>query len=263
MNRTETSSATHTNVTHRILSSILALACLLCMAIPLTTHRVFAYTPRLSAPYNDYHYTTGNQYYKDGYGMPNCTCYAWGRAYEILGHKPNLPIANAGEWYSKNKSSHAYPYGRAPRLGAIACWGRHVAVVEQINGSSITISESHYSGRYFDTHKLTYGSESSYAGTFYGYIYILDNAGEAIASEVLSHFNSGNRDTSKDTTGNYTTDTNGHNLNLRSGPGTGNGVIGQIPANTKVYVSDIQNGWGKVSYGGTIGWIAMQWLKKA
>ena len=83
-------------------------------------------------------------------------------------------MGNAYEWYGYNKRNGYYNYGRGPRLGAIACWSRgHVAVVEKIVGDTITISESHYSGRYFDTKNLKRGNESSYCGNFQGYIYIL------------------------------------------------------------------------------------------
>lgn len=46
-----------------------------------------SFQPRLSmTPENaPSYYTTLNPYYTSGYGMPNCTCYAYGRAYEILG----------------------------------------------------------------------------------------------------------------------------------------------------------------------------------
>ena len=36
-----------------------------------------------------------NPFYQSGYGMPNCTCYAWGRYWEITGERPNLPTGNA------------------------------------------------------------------------------------------------------------------------------------------------------------------------
>lgn len=46
-----------------------------------------SFSPRLSAPSssNKYYYSNLNVFYKYGYGMPNCTAYAYGRAYEILG----------------------------------------------------------------------------------------------------------------------------------------------------------------------------------
>ncbi|MEE1352899.1 MAG: CHAP domain-containing protein [Acutalibacteraceae bacterium] len=132
------------------------------------------FNPRTTAPKNNSYYTSKNAYYQCGYGMPNCTAYAYGRAYEILQKKPKLCMGNAYEWYGYNKSKGYYDYGKKPRLGAIACWGRgHVAVVEKIKDGKVTVSESHYSGRYFDTKQLTQGKESNYCGSFQGYIYIL------------------------------------------------------------------------------------------
>ncbi len=238
------------NPLKKVLALFLSLICAVVVTVPFSAARTSAFSPRMSAPYGVYYYTSGNPYYTTGYGMPNCTCYAWGRAYEILGKKPNLPVANAGLWYSRNKNSGAYPYGRTPKLGAIACWGRHVAVVEKISGNTITISESHASGRYFDTHNLTYGRESSYAGTFYGYIYILKNAVDSLGN-IIDY-------TPKP--GTYKVSTGGSNLNLRSGAGLGNGVVGQIPSNTTVYVSEIKNGWGRVTYNDQSGWVSMDWL---
>lgn len=132
------------------------------------------FVPRTTAPKNNSYYTSKNAYYKCGYGMPNCTAYAYGRAYEILDSKPKLCMGNAYEWYGYNKQHKYYDYGKKPKLGAICCWARgHVAVVEKIAGDKVTISESHYSGRYFDTKTITKGNESKYCGSFQGYIYIL------------------------------------------------------------------------------------------
>lgn len=56
------------------------------------------FTARLSAPaYSNKYYFNGNYnvFYASGYGMPNCTAYAYGRAYEILGKEPKLSWASA------------------------------------------------------------------------------------------------------------------------------------------------------------------------
>jgi len=138
------------------------------------------FTPRKTAPdsKNKYYYSDINLYYKSGWGMPNCTAYAWGRAYEILGGKPKLSTGDGRDFYP-NKSD-GYKRGSTPKLGAIACWAGasdsagHVAVVEEINGSKVTISESHYYSKVvFDTYSLTIGKESNYVSNFQGYIYIL------------------------------------------------------------------------------------------
>ena len=144
-----------------------------------------SFTPRLSAPpsSNKYYYSNLNLFYKYGYGMPNCTAYAYGRAYEILGSEPNLCRYSAEEWYDYNKKGGYYDYGKTPKLGAIACWyydngGGHVAVVEKIENGTITFSNSAYSGENF---YLSYASTSDKnAGgnswwNFQGYIYIIEN----------------------------------------------------------------------------------------
>lgn len=88
------------------------------------------------------------------YGMPNCTCYAWGRFWELTGVKPTtLCTLDAEQWYGY---SDAYSRSQTPVLGAIICWenlnggGGHVAVVEQINADgSIKTSNSAYQSTYF------------------------------------------------------------------------------------------------------------------
>jgi uncharacterized protein YgiM (DUF1202 family) len=51
------------------------------------------------------------------------------------------------------------------------------------------------------------------------------------------------------------------NVNLRSGPSTGNTVLRVVPAGTTVQISDtVQNGFRYVNYDGLAGWIADQYL---
>ncbi len=155
------------------------------------------YSPRLSAPEstNSYYYSNKNIFYASGYGMPNCTAYAYGRAYEILGKAPSLCTGNAGKWYDYNVSGGYYPYGQTPKLGAIAVWANdsshnkgHVAVVEKINNDgTITISESHYGGTLFQT-KTGKPSELYSYKNFLGYIYILSDgvSSETVATPVIT-----------------------------------------------------------------------------
>lgn len=93
--------------------------------------------------------------------LPNCTGYAWGRFYEILGSRPTLCKSYPGGthhaemWYLD--TADGYKRGQEPALGAVACWRKgdlwsndhdnyeagHVAIVEAINeDGSITVSES-------------------------------------------------------------------------------------------------------------------------
>lgn len=138
---------------------------------------VFAsYEPRLTAPNGEPYYTKElNAYSKTGYGMPNCVAYAYGRVYEMNDEAPKISRGNAGEWWFINKANDYYEYGDEPKLGAVACWSRHVAVVEDISeDGTITVSESHWGGTYFDTMEFE-NMYSHYGQTFYGYIYTYDD----------------------------------------------------------------------------------------
>lgn len=130
-----------------------------------------AFTPRLNSIgiLGNFHwYSSRNPYYATGYGMPNCTAYAWGRFWEIgdpLGigeHKPNpkqLPGYYSGQAWWNRVDTSVYQTGSTPRLGAVICFSGgsdgHVAIVEQINNDgSIVTSNSAYGGPYFYTQTL-------------------------------------------------------------------------------------------------------------
>lgn len=139
------------------------------------------YTPRLSSPdANDpRYYSAENPFYAADYGMPNCTCYAWGRAYEINGEPPELSLYDAGTWYNYNAENRIYDYGDEPKEGAIACWAYadggpgHVAVVEQVEDDTVLLSNSAYSGAefYLDTVPADNPSQGRDGWIFQGYIY--------------------------------------------------------------------------------------------
>ena len=139
-----------------------------------------AFKQRLSAPSTTNKYWYGsNPFYKAGYGLPNCTCYAWGRFYEILGKKPALSLSNAENWYGHKDG---YSRGKTPRLGAVICWAKgkvgngsdgagHVAIVEAIyEDGSILISQSGWKSSRFWTSKVAKGYKKS-GYTFLGFIY--------------------------------------------------------------------------------------------
>lgn len=104
--------------------------------------------PRLTdeGMYGSRYWYGANPLYQSGYGLPNCTCYAWGRYWEVTGQRPvNLPTGNAEDWFARAQRA-GFNTGSVPALGAIACWygpgdyAGHVAVVERIlpNGDLIT-----------------------------------------------------------------------------------------------------------------------------
>ncbi len=135
---------------------------------------------RITAPSKgNKHYYSDNVFYQSGYGMPNCTCYAWGRFYELSGKKPKLCTANAENWY---KFNDGYTRGKTPKLGAIIVWSKgiigkgkdgagHVAVVEEIySDGSILTSNSAYKSANFYTKKIAKNYKLS-GYKFEGFIY--------------------------------------------------------------------------------------------
>lgn len=138
------------------------------------------FTPRFTEP--DYNYTVDIEHYQNGnpYSGPvNCTYYAYGRAYELLGYR--LPTwGHARDWWDNADGYEKSGDARAPRLGAIVCWNGtsknpygHVAVVEEINGDMIRYSEANYQGSSFHVSNLiSVNNLSNSDNTFEGYIYL-------------------------------------------------------------------------------------------
>lgn len=149
-----------------------------------------AYQPRLNSDdiQGNFHWYSENPFYLANYGMPNCTCYAWGRFWEIgdplsqhINKPVNLPTSDGGQWWGQAVASGYYQIGQTPQLGAVICFDRpgesgHVAIVEeigQINGRDIIVtSNSAWQSTFFYTQTLyadqNYGW-SSY--NFQGFIY--------------------------------------------------------------------------------------------
>lgn len=221
------------------------------------------YSPRLTEPNknNQYYYSDKNIFYKYGYGMPNCTAYAYGRAYEILKKIPNLCPYDAEKWYDYNKSNNYYDYGKTPKLGAVACWsydggGGHVAVVEKIEKGTITFSNSSWSGENFylttaDVDDRNAGGSSWW--NFQGYIYIGDFGSSAQPTTNIGD---------KYSTGIYKTQVDDV-LNMRSGAGTSYSVVASIPNGVLLTVTEVKNSsdgyvWGYTSYKDKKGWVALE-----
>ena len=230
------------------------------------------FTPRFEEPSydNPYYNSTLNVFSAAGYGLPNCTAYAWGRAYEITGQRPKLSTGNAENWFPYNQSTGAYDYGWTPRLGAIACWaypggGGHVAVVEQIDSDgTMYLSNSAWSARYgscpsfYITEANIYDSNPGGSSwwIFQGYIYVIDTP-----DVVVNPTDDDNHGSTDYETGYYRTEAN--YLNLRSGAGTSNSIVASIPNGTELKVTAIKstgsNVWGETSYKGRAGWAALNY----
>ncbi len=239
-------------------TAVLLFVCIFSMSF--FANAASAFSPRLSAPAstNSYYYSDKNIFYKYGYGMPNCTAYAFGRAYELLKSEPKLCHFNADEWYDYNITNNYYKYGKTPKLGAIACWtysgGGHVAVVEKIENGTITFSNSgwNYSNFYLTTAKTSDPNAGEKNWNFQGYIYIGDFDSETVSTTSPKNYTEGVYKTNVSTT-----------LNMRSGAGTSFGYVTSVPNNAKLTVTKIKVNegytWGYTTYNGKTGWVALDY----
>ena len=134
-----------------------------------------------------------NPFYLSGNGLPNCTCYAWGRVYEATGIRPRDDCfnGNAKDWC---RTSQAYRQGMDPMLGAVACWEYypygHVAVVEQIrpDGTVIVSWSGWSSGIYFTTRELDSNYKEPWMRPdtiFHGFIYQTANTGLPVEQGIM------------------------------------------------------------------------------
>lgn len=140
-------------------------------------------TPRLddTGMMNNPYWYSDNPFWQAGFGLPNCTCYCWGRRYEITTKPPDTSLGNADTWFDY-AVQHGQKTGQEPKLGGIMCWsytgshqpdGGHVGIVEVINDDgSIITSNSAYGGAYFYTLHLTAPWEWSDYTHYEGCIYL-------------------------------------------------------------------------------------------
>ena len=187
---------------HKFVPSLLCVCLLFAYSLQFApTVKAAEFSPRTEKPdYYSYPYSrsSGNPFELNPLTGGNCTYYAWGRAYEILGYPlPNNQVnsnpngwgsfrSNAKYFWSDNKELYdegrgGFAYGSEPAVGAIAVWDGsltngwcgHVAVVEEVNGNEVVTSNSGWSYRDF---YMDYDNANSMGGNFLGYIYLLDNA---------------------------------------------------------------------------------------
>lgn len=111
----------------------------------------------------------------NGYVLPNCTGYCWGRWLELSVPNVTLSTGNATNWYGN--TGDGYQRGQTPRQGAVACWSGgsggegHVAIVEEVAASGVNVTESAYNSYAFRSN--TYPLNMTKSGyTFQGFIYI-------------------------------------------------------------------------------------------
>lgn len=196
----------------KIISVLLCLI-MVCSVVPFfgsKTEAANGFVPRTTVPETSnacYYNYSCNPFYTSGL-WTWCTWYAYGRAYEILGHKPDLSIGAASQWYydniSKVNNGGGYAYSSnyyAAKLGAVACYENHVQIVEAVNsdGSPLYLSTGGYTGskgNYFNNkdgwtqHTMFFYGNDTTSG-FLGYIYLGDfstfaNMGEDFYATFLN-----------------------------------------------------------------------------
>lgn len=126
-------------------------------------------------------YYSANPYYQRGYGLPNCTCYAWGRLAEIC----NVPVTfyggNAIMWASRPEMKQI----RYPKVGSCIIYSGgimdgyghfcgHIGVIEHVyDDGTIDVSMSSFNDYTWRLYKLSPGDNyyihDSYGLTFLGF----------------------------------------------------------------------------------------------
>lgn len=127
-----------------------------------------------------------------------CTSYAWGRAYEVTGHRLAANInRNAGYWAADAKAA-GYRVDMEPSANSIAVWQRkgyrrgvgHVAYVEGVAGDKVLISEANWvqrGGKHVRKNGFTlrYSTASSMERrgfVFVGFIHLDQPQGETLVA---------------------------------------------------------------------------------
>ena len=247
----------------RTVSIILILVMAITIYIPMTAEHSYGASVRTTMPGLDsaegktYYYNKNNPFYAANLGgtnysssykqyvIGNCTWYAYARASEMNGKWINSNFRwSASKWWDINKQNRYYPYGSTPKVGAIACYSNHVAVVEKVVNGKPYVSES---GWKLSSSKPTSASQLyfHYGTPWYsspkGYIYVSD----ASSNDSV--------DVS------YNVKVTTSNLNMRTGPGTSYKTCGYIKPGTYAITQE-SNGWGRLSSNGY--WVALKYTSK-
>ena len=128
-----------------------------------------------AAPYTTFASYPWGQY---AYGKEGCAWFASARVKELTGK--GSAIYSGWAWYNTQYGNYGFSIGSEPRARSLACYGNHVAVVEAVNGDTITVSQGGMSGLSDIAHGYCVISTMSRAqlesqggcGTFYGYVYM-------------------------------------------------------------------------------------------
>lgn len=113
------------------------------------------------------------------YTKVGCAWFATARARELTG-KNITNIHDGQSWWTSVYKTYGFSRGSTPKAKALACYSNHVAVVEIVNGNTITVSTGGYQDgnsstgytAIYDTTRSKLESSGTISGTFYGYVYL-------------------------------------------------------------------------------------------
>ena len=250
----------------KVFSLILSFMIAAAIVVPaMTTASEAAFSARTTVPEygsaagSAYYYTNSNIFYSSGYGpnqvkksdgkyvTGNCTWYAYGRASEILGRTFNSNFRwDASRWWDINKKGNYYPYGSTPKVGAIACYSTHVAIVEKVVNGQPYVSESSWtlsSSRPASASDIVFHYGTPWSSSLKGYIYITDDT--STPDETVSV--------------DYSVKITDSDLNMRTGPGTEYTRIGYVKQGTYKVDSECGN-WVRLADSGY--WVCKSYVTK-
>lgn len=220
-----------------------------------------------------------NIFTKYGY-KGQCTWFTYGRVLEKL--SINLPsefYGNAVDWWYANAKDNIYSYGSEPQANSIIVWGGgnlgfgHVAFVEKVEGDLVYFNEGNFNirGAYDGSVKALSKEEIKNRGNLYlkGYIYL---SSPSSSSNNTSKPASNNSQPSEGNTQNSSSDTpqsskgivnissSSSSLNVRSSASSSSGVIGSLKKGTNVNIVAINNGWYKIQYNSSYGYVSSKYI---
>lgn len=122
------------------------------VAVQQTTSQPSSAAAQASVPRQVTRGSSAGNTYAPGY----CTWY-------VKSRRPDIPnrMGNASAWVSSARSQ-GFATGSAPRVGAVAQSGNHVAYVESVNGGTVTVSEMNWKGLYVTSTRTAPASSFTY-----------------------------------------------------------------------------------------------------
>lgn len=245
-----------------------------------------------AAPYTTLAETTSYAYKRGG-----CAWFASSRARQLTGK--NISIHGPSNWWNTYYANYGFTRGYTPRAKCFAIYTNHMLVVERIDGNVITVSEGAtpqsdadhgYCIIYTTTREQL---ESNNGGNFVGYVYLgvgdeCNTNGVTTTTRSSTSWWERFRPTTTTTTqpttstgstttrvitttssqnvnyttGTYLINTGSSNLNIRSAPNDTTSIVGKVPGNTQVEVTQVSGSWGRITYDGVSGWISLDWCVK-